>query len=170
MVKTSLCDFCLRSGVLCSSCRQKVKSGVVTPLYIKSARLLVDLEKKYPSIERISLHQVVDTGDAAALLVGRGEIPYVLSRGGRIVREIERAIGKDVRVLEMDSSDKKFLEDLFAPYPIVAMNRIWLPDRSIITGVILKVGRRKIPEKRLEESRAIAKKLRNMVLRIELLA
>ena len=168
MVKTVLCDFCLRSGVLCSVCKERIRSGEVTPTYVKVARLLVDMEKRYGSIGKISLHDVVEAGGTAALLVGRGEISYVLSRGGRIIREIEREIGKDVRILEKGAPDRKFLEDLFAPHQVITTNKIWLPDGSVITGVVIR-GHKRLSDRKLEELGAIVRELRGMTLRVRFL-
>jgi len=69
--------------------------------------------------------------------------------------------------LEHGVSDRKFLEDLFAPYPILTINTIWLPDGTTETRVILKKRGRNPPRINIEALKKIAKKLRGMTLRIE---
>lgn len=167
MVKTLLCDFCLRSGMLCSACKEKLRSGKVSPVYVEIARRFQKLEKKYPSFSRISLHKAVDIGGTVALVVGRGNIAYALSRGGKIIRKIGDEIGKDIRLFEKGSSNREFLEDLFAPYQILTKNEIWLPDGSVVTGVVLKGGRRRLKERKIEELVEVAQKLQNIALRVE---
>lgn len=167
MVKTLLCDFCLRSGMLCSACKEKVRSGKVSPVYVEIARRFQKLEKRYPSFSRISLHKAVEVGNTVALIVGRGNIAYALSRGGKIIRQIGDEIGKDIRLLEEGSSNRRFLEDLFAPYEILTTNEIWLPDGSAVTGVVLRGRRRRLKERRIEELKEVAQKLQNIVIRVE---
>lgn len=169
MVKTVICDFCLKSGVLCSACKEKIKSGEVSPIYVEIAKLLLDEEKKYQPIAKMSLHDAVEVGDTVGLVVGRGDIPYALSRGGKIIRSIGEKLGKDIRVLERGSSERKFLEDLFAPFAILTTNKIWLPDGTTITGAVLKTRAGRIPSKKVEELKAIAEMLRDISLRVEFL-
>ena len=40
-------------------------------------------------------------------------------------------------------TERKFLEDLFVPLSILTINKIWLPDGTTETRVILNRGRRK---------------------------
>ena len=115
-MKTELCNFCLKSGILCSKCQGKLKSGKVSEVDFTIARLLLSLEEKYPSLQEVRFHKAV--------------------------------------------------EDLFVPLTILTINKIWLPDGTTETRVILNRGRRKrIPNvKALKE---LAEKLRGMTLRVE---
>jgi len=65
-------------------------------------------------------------------------------------------------------SDRQFLEDLFANQRIVTINIIWLPDGSTETRVVLRAQRRqRLSKKRINALLEIAKKVRNMSLRVE---
>ena len=166
-MKTVLCSFCLKSGVLCQKCLGKLKSGEVSDLDLKIARLLLSLEDKYPSIQNVYFHRAVDVGETLAVIVGRGDVSRLLSYGGRIIKALGEETGKKIRVLEYGVDDRKFLEDLFAPLSIVTINTIWLPDGTTETRVILRKRRgRRLPfdVKALKE---IAHKVRNMTLRVE---
>jgi len=153
--------------VLCQKCLGKLKSGEVSDLDLKIARLLLSLEDKYPSIQNVYFHRAVDVGETLAVIVGRGDVSRLLSYGGRIIKALGEETGKKIRVLEYGVDDRKFLEDLFAPLSIVTINTIWLPDGTTETRVILRKRRgRRLPfdVKALKE---IAHKVRNMTLRVE---
>ncbi|MCD6470382.1 hypothetical protein J7L29_06245 [Candidatus Bathyarchaeota archaeon] len=163
-MKAELCQFCLRSGILCSRCRAKLERGEVTQLDLEVARLLVSIEDKYPLLQDVFFHKAVEADNVLAILVGRGDAGKILSYGGRIIRFLESKVGKDVRILEYNTSERKFLEDLFAPLTILTINKIWLPDGSVETKVILKGSRRRI---NIDAMKEIAKKIRGITLRVE---
>jgi transcription antitermination factor NusA-like protein len=144
-----------------------VRSGEVSELDLKIARLLLSLEEKYPSLQNVYFHKAVDADGTLALVVGPGDVPRLLGYGGKIIRALGEEAGKNVRVLEHGVDDRKFLEDLFAPASIMAINTIWLPDGSTETRVILRRrrgGRSSFDVKALKE---IASKVRNITLRVE---
>ena len=166
-MKTELCSFCLKSGILCQKCSTKVKKGEITNLDLKIARLLISLENKYPSLQKISFYKAVDVGRTLAIVVGHGDVPKLLGYGGKIVKAISEESGKSIRILEQGVDDRKFLEDLFMPLNILTINTIWLPDGTTETRVILKRKRGLQLPFDLKALKEIAKKVRKIVLRIE---
>ena len=158
----------MKSGILCPKCLDKLKSGEVSDVDLKVARLLLSLEDKYPSLQNVYFHKAVEADRTLAVIVGSGDVPRLLGYGGKIIKALGEATGKNVRVLEYGVDDRKFLEDLFAPLSIMTINTIWLPDGTTETRVILRARRRGgqsfFDVKALKE---IARKVRNMVLRVE---
>lgn len=166
-VKTQLCNFCLKSGILCSKCQKKVKSGQISDTYLEVARLLLSLEEKYPSLQNIYFHKAVEADGVLALIVGRGDVARFLGYGGKIIRAIGEKTGKTIRILEHGVDERKFLEDLFAPLPLLTINTIWLPDGTTETRVILRKRGRRPPPINVKAVKQIAEKVRNMILRVE---
>ena len=164
-MKTELCQFCLRSGILCPKCRRKVESGKVSQLDIEIGRFLLSLEEEYPALQDIFFHKSIESDDVLAIFVGRGDIPRILSYGGKIIKALEQKTGKTVRILEYQSDERKFLEDLFAPMDILTINHIWLPDGTTETRVILKGKKKNM--KYIEALKDIARKAKGLVLRVE---
>jgi transcription antitermination factor NusA-like protein len=162
-----LCSFCLKSGILCQKCLAKVKSGEVSELDLKIARLLLSLEEKYPALQNVYFHKAVDADGTLALVVGPGDVPRLLGYGGKIIRALGEETGKSVRVLEHGVDDRKFLEDLFAPASIMAINTIWLPDGSTETRVILRRRRGMHSPFDVKALKEIASEVRNITLRVE---
>lgn len=166
-MKTQLCNFCLKSGILCSKCQTRVKSGQISETYLEIARLILSLEEKYPPLQEVCFHNAVEADGVLALIVGRGDVARLLGFGGKIIRAIGEKAGKTIRILEHNVDDRKFIEDLFAPLAVLTINTIWLPDGTTETRVILRRrGRRPLPID-VKAMKQIAKKVRNMVLRVE---
>ena len=167
-MQTQLCEFCLRSGMLCSKCQEKIRSGAVTDIYMRVAQFLLDVESQYPLLQKARLENVVEAGGFLVLVVGRGDRSKFMSYGGKLTRAVGDEFRKRVLVLESGVNDRRFLEDLFANQRIVTINIIWLPDGSTETRVVLRGRRsRRLSKKRIQALRDIAKKVRNMSLRVE---
>jgi len=167
-MQTQLCEFCLRSGMLCSKCQEKIRRGDVTDLYMRIARYLMDIEHEYPLLQKARLEKVVGAGGFLVLVVGRGDQAKFNSYGGKLTKTVGDEFRKRVLVLEEGLSDRRLLEDLFATQQIVTINIIWLPDGSTETRVVLRGrGSKRLSNKRIQALTEIAKKIRNMNLRVE---
>ena len=166
-MKTALCNFCLKSGILCPKCQAKIKSGEVTEVDLRIARLLLSLEKTYPSLQKVYFHKAVEANDLLAVIVKRGDMSRLLGYRGKIVRALSEKIGKTIRVLEHGVDYRKFLEDLFAPLSILTINTIWLPDGTTETRVILRRRGRRRPPIKVDALKEIARKFRGITLRVE---
>jgi len=153
--------------VLCPKCSAKLKSGEISELDLKIARLLLSLEEKFPSLQNIFFHKAVDVDKTLAVIVGPGDVPRLLSYGGKIIKALSEETGKSIRVLEYGADDRKFLEDLFAPLSIVTINTIWLPDGTTETRVILKKRHGRQMPFNIKALKEIASKVRNITLRVE---
>lgn len=162
-----VCQFCLMSGMLCSKCQSKLDSGEITALDLKIGRMLLSIEKDYPILQDVTFYGAVNADNTLALIVGKGDVARMLSYGGKIVKEISRLTGKNIRILEHGVDVRKFLEDLFAPLSVVTINKIWLPDGTVETRVILDRRSGKISKQRMKALKEIAKKVQGITLRIE---
>ncbi|MEM2098935.1 MAG: hypothetical protein QXU99_04215 [Candidatus Bathyarchaeia archaeon] len=166
-MKTELCSFCLKSGMLCPKCSAKVKTGEISAIDLRIARLLLSLEEKYPSLQNVCFHKAVEAENSLAIIVGHGDVPKLLGYGGKIIKALSEETGKTVRVLEYGVDDRKFLEDLFMPLSILTINTIWLPDGTTETRVILRKRRGSTIPFDLNALKEIARKVRKMTLRVE---
>ncbi|MCX8154089.1 MAG: hypothetical protein N3E52_06630 [Candidatus Bathyarchaeota archaeon] len=166
-MKTELCSFCLKSGILCQKCSTKVKAGEISELDLKIARLLLSLEEKYPSLQNVCFYKAIDVDKTLAIIVGQGDVPRLLGYGGKIIKTLSDELGKSIRILEYGVDDRKFLEDLFMPLSILTINTIWLPDGTTETRVILKKKRGTPLPFNLKALKEIAQKVRKMSLRVE---
>ena len=166
-MKTELCSFCLKSGILCHKCSAKVKAGEISDIDLKIARLLLSLEEQYPSLQNLCFYKAVEAGKTLAIIVGHGDVPKLLGYSGKTMRAIGKETGRSIRVLEYGVDDRKFLEDLFTPLSILTINTIWLPDGTTETRVILKKRRGSPMPFEPRALKEIALKVRKISLRVE---
>ncbi len=166
-MQTQLCEFCLKSGMFCSKCQTKIKTGAVSSDYIDVAKKLISMEGKNQFLQSVTLDNVVDAGGFLVLVVGKGDAAKFYANPAP-VRDLGDALNKKVVVLEAGMNDRKFLEDLFSGQQIVTINIIWLPDGSTETRVVLSArGTKRLSKKRIQALTEIAKKVRKMDLRVE---
>jgi len=167
LVKTILDAFCVKSGILCQRCEEKVRRGQVKDLDLKVIRILSELEKEFPAIEEVFFEKAVEVDGTLAIVVEKRDVGKILSHGGKIVKSIGEKMDKRIKVLGRGGDARQLLEDLFAPFSIMSINTIWLPDGSTETKVILN-GRqpRRMPVD-LEMARKLAAGLQGLTLRVE---
>jgi len=166
-LKTQLCEFCLKSGILCSKCKDKVKTGQVSDLDIKTARFLLEIEKKYPQLQKVSFSKAYDFDNVFVIVFDRGSLAQIRGYERQIVHEIQGKAGKRVKLFERGGSLRKFLEDLFSPVSILAINTIWVPDGSEENRVVLARRRGSRLPIDLETLKDLAEKVKKVKLRIE---
>ena len=167
MVKTILDAFCVKSGILCRRCEEKLEKGLVSELDLKVIQRIVELEKDNPILQDVTYHRSVEADGVMAVLVDKKDMPKLLGGGAKVVRELSETFGKRVKLLSYGGDDREFLEDLFSPLSILTINTIWIPDGSTETKVILTGRRPRNMPVDLDKARKIAEELKGMTLRIE---
>jgi len=167
MVKTILDAFCVKSGILCRRCEEKLEKGQITDLDLKVIQRMVELEKEHPVLQDVTYHRSVEADGMMAVLVDRKDVPRLLGGGAKVVKDLGDTLGKRVKLISYGGDDREFLEDLFSPLSILTINTIWIPDGSTETKVIL-TGRqpRRMPVD-LDIVKTMAQELKGMTLRIE---
>lgn len=167
MVKTILDAFCVKSGILCRKCEEKLEKGLVSELDLKVIQRMVELEKDNPTLTDVSYHRALEADDMMVILVDRKDMPKMLAGGAKLVKEIGATFGKRVKLISYGGDEREFLEDLVSPLSILTINTVWIPDGSTETKVILS-GRkpRKMPID-LDIVKKIAHELKGMTLRVE---
>ena len=167
MVKTILDNFCVKSGIFCSRCEEKLKKGQITDLDVRVIRSITELEKENPTLQDVTFHKAVEAGDIMALMVDRRGLDTFLASGAKLAKSLGERVGRRVRILSQSGDDRDFLEGLFTPYSILTINTIWLPDGSRETKVILNGrGPRRNPVD-FEVVKKLARELKSLTLRIE---
>ncbi len=167
-MQTQLCEFCLKSGMLCSKCQEKIRKGLVNSLYIRTAQLLLKVEDQFPLLQKARLVKVLEAGGYLILIVGQGDQAKLLSYGGKLSKLLREGLNKQhILILEEGINDRKFIEELFSNQQIVTINIIWLPDGSTETRVVLKGRGKELSRKRIKALSEAAKRVRNMNLRVE---
>jgi transcription antitermination factor NusA-like protein len=149
-MKAPICEVCLKTDdILCPADEKKLQDGVISELDVKVARLLykligdVDMEFK----------KAVEAGDLIVIVVGEGDVPITIGKGGKNIKTLMRELGKRIRVIEaveVKGTDdvKKLATDLLYPAGVFGVNIVYKPGGGTYYKVlVLNRDRRKLPEK-----------------------
>lgn len=124
-----VCTFCLKSGLLCKTCDEKLKKGEITELDIEIAKWFLNNEGKYPQLKDCTFHKAVQRDNLLVVLIGcknRG----LTALWRKIGKSLSEERGVSVRIVEKTSSLREFLSQLLFPAKVISLNTIWLPDGS----------------------------------------
>src|SRR2546425_13222418 len=97
MVKTILDNFCVKSGILCSRCEEKLRKGQITDLDVRVIRTLTELEKENPPLQDVTFHKAVEAGDIMAVFVDREGMETLLTLRAKPAQTLGGPVGKSVR-------------------------------------------------------------------------
>src|SRR3989442_5715414 len=98
MVKTILVSFCVKSGIFCSRCEEKLKKGQITDLDIRVIRSITELEKENPTLQDVTFHKAVEAGEIIALMVDRGGMGTFLGTGAKLAKSHGDRLGSRGRI------------------------------------------------------------------------
>jgi transcription antitermination factor NusA-like protein len=164
-LKTPICSFDAKSGVLCRTCEAKLKSGSITQDDIDAAKKLINLADRNQEINKFTLVRGTRVnGDF--VLVLRGQDVSVLRGNQELISKIEKEMGDKVWFVEAEASDRRFIESLFHPIKVLSVNFFWLPEANKLTKVVV-ADDGKNAQLNLDKVQKIAKAVRNIELLIE---
>jgi transcription antitermination factor NusA-like protein len=164
-LKTPICSFDAKSGVLCRTCEAKLKSGSITQDDIDAAKKLINLADRNQEINKFTLVRGTRVnGDF--VLVLRGQDVSVLRGNQELTSKVEKEMGGKVWFVEAEASDRRFIESIFHPIKVLSVNFFWLPEANKLTKVVV-ADDGKNAQLNLEKVQKIAKAVRNIELLIE---
>jgi len=165
-LKTPICSFDAKTGVLCAKCESRVDSGQLKSSDVEGAMKLAKLAEHDQNINRFTLLGATKVDDIFVLIMKSPDI-VVIRGNSNIAKKIKTEFQSKVWFVEGDSSDRKFIENLFFPAKVLNVNLIWLPDGNKVTKVIVEQNGNagsQLDSKNIQE---IAKTVKNMELVIE---
>lgn len=127
-MKAPICNVCLKSDVLCSSCKEKYENGEISDLEIEISRTLQDLSNEYGSLRDSEIKHAYDTENVVVIVTAEGDGAKVVGRSGDIVKKLADEIGKSIRVVEKSEDDKEVIKGLLSPAEIESINTVFSPD------------------------------------------
>jgi len=128
-LKTPICYFCAKSGVLCPRCQEKKDRGEITDTDVEVSKWFINFEAKNPQLRDYVIHKTVQAGRTLVIMV---------SGGGAASRQLLTKLSKqlsdekryNIRIVEKSSSIKRLLEQIVTPARVMGANTVWLPDGS----------------------------------------
>ena len=166
VMKTPICTFDAKTGILCNLCESKLESGQITQSDVESSIVLTRLAQKNSTINKMTLVSAKEIENEHILILKSSDIRLIRSNS-ELSDIINKAFQKDIWIIESDSNDRRFIDNLFHPVKIESVNFVWLPDGSKLTRVVLTKNSKGIDEKRLETIKMISMAVRKIDLIIE---
>lgn len=123
MMVLPVCDVCLKSGMLCQGCENKLKSGEITQLDLDIATLLFKLGEG-----KIGFKKTIEIGEVVIIVTDKDQVGKLIGKSGKIVRAISKKVGKKIRVVGEGSDFKEIARDILAPARISGINIVYGTD------------------------------------------
>ena len=136
-----VCDVCLKSGILCQGCENKLKSGEISQLDLDIAKVLFKLGEG-----KLGFKKTIEVGDIVIIVTEKDQVGKLIGKSGKIVRELSRTVGKKIRVVGEDSDLRSVSRDILAPARVSGINIVYGKDGEEKYKVrVMKEDSRKLP-------------------------
>ena len=135
-MKTPICSFDARAGVLCPKCDARLKSGQLSQTDVDVSIKLAKAAENSTDVGKMNLARAVRVGNDYLLVLEPGNLAP-LRLDAELQKTLRAALGGKVWLTESDTTERKELEDLFFPIRVANVNSVWLPDGSKMTRVLI---------------------------------
>lgn len=135
-VRTPICSFDAMNGILCPQCESKLDSGKLTKADVDASIKLVQLSQKIPQIEKFTLNSCHESNGDFVLYLHPSDIMTV-RQSRELYRILQGEFKGKIWLVEERCDNKKFIEDMFFPIKILAINHVWAPGGVSKTKVIV---------------------------------
>lgn len=129
-MQTPICEVCLKSNILCSSCKQKLDKGEIEKNDIEISRFIFNLSGEVKSIRDVKIVKIIDCG-VLLIITGRGDAAKLVGRKGSVVKLIAKEFKKSIRILEEASNFKEFVHGLISPVSINGINTLYKENEEV---------------------------------------
>lgn len=115
------CSICLKSGVLCQACEDKLKGQLSRFDYDVCKYLCEKFGGVNANIEYVSSFLA---GNMALLFV-RGNVGSIIGHDGTGVKELAAKVGKRIKIVNLNSDMKTAIEDIINPLELLGINKLF---------------------------------------------
>jgi len=158
-MKAPICEVCLKSGILCPGCQQKLDNGEVSELDVKISRGLYKASLRTKEIRNITFEKSMVVDRLAILIVGKDDVPVLMAKGGKVLKSISNQIKMKVRVLGNLSDPRTVANDIIRPARLLGVNTVFAVDGSTKYKIrIAKEDQEKLPIK-IEDVQSLVNQL-----------
>ena len=123
-MRTPICNFDAMNGILCPQCESKLDHGVLTKADVDASIKLVKLSQKIPQIEKFTLNSCSESNGDFVIYLGSQDI-MTIRQSRELYRILQGEFSGKIWLVHQNSDDKKFIEDVFFPIKILAINQVW---------------------------------------------
>jgi transcription antitermination factor NusA-like protein len=166
-LKTPICTFDAKTGILCAKCETKLRLGHLTHADIEGAMKITKIAEHNQDVNKFTMISAAKVDDDFILIL-RGSDIIVLRTNTSLSKKFEDEFQSKVWFVEAEATDRRFIENLFFPAKVLTVNLVWLPDGNKLTKAIVTDGNHSELESNVEKIKKIAKEIRNIELLVEL--
>ncbi|HET9806879.1 MAG TPA: hypothetical protein VFP49_08220 [Nitrososphaeraceae archaeon] len=165
-MKTPICSFDAKTGILCSKCESKLRTGHLSVGDIEASIKLTQLADKNNIIDKFTLVGAYKIEERLVLILPTADISTLRS-DNELSNKIKKEFNNNVWFVESGATERRFIENLIFPIKISSINLVWLPDGNKLTKII--VSNKKNQNKKVDTNNItkIAKEIKNIELLIE---
>ena len=164
-MKFPICGFDAKNAVLCPQCETKIETGELTKTDVDASIILAKIAKTNREIENFSLHSCKEFQGNFILALAKNDI-MAIRQSRTIYKLLQDQFQEKIWLIEAEETDKKFIQDLFFPTKILAINVVWTEGIQKTKAVVSGKWTPKFPidTKKVIE---IVKNIRNLDIEIE---
>lgn len=135
-MRTPVCQFDLRSGVLCPKCEAKLRENIVSELDIRIMAALLDEEKNFIFLQKSEYSKSIEVDGVIYIFIKFDE-DIGQTQLSLLETKIEAKIRRKVRLFKDSDNFNEFLSSLISPARLLSITKIWLPDGSEEIGLLI---------------------------------
>src|ERR687883_1344269 len=167
-MKIPICTFDAKTAILCTKCETKLRLGQLTDADIEGAIKITKLAQRNQDINKFTMASASKVDDDFVIALSGSDISAI-RLNPTLLKKFEDEFQSKVWFVEAQATDKRFIENLFFPTKVLAVNILWLPDGSKLTKVIMSASDKIEPlqHPNIEKIKQIARKMRNVELLVE---
>jgi transcription antitermination factor NusA-like protein len=165
-LKTPICTFDAKTAVLCTKCETRLRLGHLTHADVDGAIKITKLAERNHDINKFTMTGASRV-DKDFILALRGSDISAIRANSILSKKFEDEFQSKVWFIESEATDRRFIENLFFPAKVRAVNMIWLPDGSKLTKAIISTPNKFESQSNIEKIKQIAKEIRNIELLVE---
>ena len=165
-MRTPICTFDAKTAILCTKCETRLRLGHLTHADVDGAIKITKLAERNQDINKFTMTGASRV-DKDFILALRGSDISAIRANSILSKEFEDEFQSKVWFIESEATDRRFIENLFFPAKVRAVNMIWLPDGSKLTKAIISTPNKFESQSNIEKIKQIAKEIRNIELLVE---
>jgi len=125
------CKTCVNSGFLCTSCQEKLDTGVLSQFELDLAKdlLVLEEEEKFGFLKNISFFKAIDFEDVVIFVVGKKDKIKITQKLINWIKETYEV--NELILVEQTKNPRAALESLIAPSKLISLNEIFLATGDI---------------------------------------
>ena len=165
-MRTPICTFDAKTAILCTKCETRLRLGHLTHADVDGAIKIKKLAERNQDINKFTMTGASRV-DKDFILALRGSDISAIRANSILSKKFEDEFQSKVWFIESEATDRRFIENLFFPAKVRAVNMIWLPDGSKLTKAIISTPNKFESQSNIEKIKQIAKEIRNIELLVE---